>query len=95
MNDLQLPLLKLFYRLRDRGMLLTIEQYDLLRASLASGFGLDWDSLERICRLLWVKPSLNYDLGVFQREFKLFRQQHQAAFQQYQTEHPPETPTLD
>jgi formylglycine-generating enzyme required for sulfatase activity/uncharacterized protein with von Willebrand factor type A (vWA) domain len=83
MNDLQLPLLKLFQRLRDRGMLLTIEQYDLLCQSLASGFGLDWGSLERICRLLWVKPSLNYDLEVFQREFSLFQQQHQQDFDQY------------
>jgi formylglycine-generating enzyme required for sulfatase activity/uncharacterized protein with von Willebrand factor type A (vWA) domain len=99
MNDLQLPLLKLFQRLRDRGMFLTIEQYDLLCQSLASGFGLDWESLERICQLLWVKPSLNYDLEVFQREFSLFQRQHQKNFDQYWSERqspsqPDESPTL-
>jgi formylglycine-generating enzyme required for sulfatase activity/uncharacterized protein with von Willebrand factor type A (vWA) domain len=94
MNDL--PLLQLFQQLRDRGMLLSIEQYDLLRQSLEQGFGLDWESLERICKLLWVKPSLNYDLDIFEREFKLFQQLHQKAFQEYLAERPPSTsePTL-
>lgn len=85
MNDLQLPLLHLFHRLRrnGKGMQLTIEQYDLLRQSLDQGFGLDWESLERVCRLLWVKPSLNYDAEVFRREFAHFKQAHQEAFEQY------------
>jgi uncharacterized protein len=79
----QLPLLQLFQRLRQQGMKLTIEQYDLLRQSLDLGFGLDWERLERVCRLLWVKPSLNYDEMIFRQEFANFRQQHQDAFQQY------------
>jgi uncharacterized protein len=80
MNDLQLPLLHLFQRLRQRGMALTIEQYELLRQSLDKGFGLDWNSLERICRLLWVKPSLNYDEAIFRQEFDDFRRVHQEEF---------------
>jgi uncharacterized protein with von Willebrand factor type A (vWA) domain len=42
--------------------------------------------LERVCRLLWVKPSLNYDQAIFQREFANFRQVHQDKFQQHWSE---------
>jgi len=83
MIDLQLPLLHLFQRLRQKGMKLTIEQYELLRQSMNQGFGLDWESLEHVCRVLWVKPSLNYDEAIFEREFSDFRRVHQEKFQQY------------
>lgn len=89
MSDLQLPLLQLFQNMRQAGLHLTIEQYDLLRQSLNLGFGLDWESLERTCQLLWVKPSRNYDLTTFQTEFARFRQQHQAALQTYRAAQPP------
>jgi uncharacterized protein len=82
MSDFERPLLQLFERLRAAGMHLTIEQYDLLRQSLGLGYGLDWEALERVCRLLWVKPSGDYDAEVFTREFGRFRSQHQRGFQE-------------
>jgi uncharacterized protein len=81
MSDFDRPLLQLFERLRAAGMRLTIEQYDLLRQSLGLRYGLDWGALERVCRLLWVKPSVDYDGEVFTREFRRWRSQHQQGFQ--------------
>ncbi|MGB6301350.1 MAG: hypothetical protein WBF90_34935 [Rivularia sp. (in: cyanobacteria)] len=70
-------LLKLFQHLRAAGMVLTLEQYELLQKAVTNGFGLGgWDDLERLCRLLWVKPCLNYDKDVFDEAFKEFRHKH-------------------
>ncbi len=77
-----MPCWDLFWQLRRAGMALTIEDYEQLRRSIASGFGLaDWQDLEDICRLLWVKPSLNYDAQIFEREFAQYRsnQHHQLS----------------
>jgi uncharacterized protein with von Willebrand factor type A (vWA) domain len=78
------PMLDLFQRLRDAGMKLTIEQYDLMRQALAEGYGLaDWEDLRDICQMLWVKPSLNYDAEVFEQVFDLYQAQYQQQFEQW------------
>ncbi len=77
-NQAFMPCWDLFWQLRRAGMTLTIEDYEQLRRSIASGFGLaDWSDLEDICRLLWVKPSLNYDAQIFEREFAQYRSNQQ------------------
>jgi uncharacterized protein with von Willebrand factor type A (vWA) domain len=78
------PMLDLFQRLRDAGMKLTIEQYDLMRQALAKGYGLtDWEDLRDICRILWVKPSLNYNAEVFEQVFDRYQMQYQQQFEQW------------
>ena len=70
------PFFDLFLQLRDGGMALTPEQYDWLRQALAKGYGFyaeqGWDDLKRLCRLLWVKPSANYDGEIFDRIFDAY-----------------------
>ncbi|NET31341.1 MAG: hypothetical protein F6K19_04985 [Cyanothece sp. SIO1E1] len=78
----QTPLLELFLMLREAGMALTLEQYDLLRQALEQGYGFydakGWDALRRTCRLLWVKPNPNYDAVIFERTFDRYvRKQRQ------------------
>jgi hypothetical protein len=66
MDSTSTPFLALFHHLRAAGMMLTPEQYDLLRQAIAYGYGIGtWDDLRRLCRLLWVKPSPNYDAEIF------------------------------
>jgi uncharacterized protein len=87
-----MPLWDLFRQLRQAGMKLTIEDYQLFRRSISSGFGLaDWADLEDICRFLWVKPSQNYDADVFDREFARYRSLQQAWLERLQ----PSPPKLD
>ena len=70
-------LLDLFQKLRTAGMLLTLDQYNLLQKAVDKGYGLSgWEDLERLCRLLWVKPCPNYDVDVFDKVFNEFRHQH-------------------
>ncbi|MBO3457299.1 hypothetical protein G7B40_005505 [Aetokthonos hydrillicola Thurmond2011] len=72
-------LLDIFEKLRDAGMALTLEQYDLLRQAVSQGYGLGgWEDLRRICKLLWVKPCPNYDASIFDRTFERYIQQHHA-----------------
>lgn len=72
-------LFDLFQKLRDAGMDLTLEQYDLLRQAVNQGYGLGgWQDLRRICRLLWVKPCANYDGKLFDTTFDSYVQQHHA-----------------
>jgi len=53
-NDL--PLLELFTRLRDAGLPLGIDEYQLVLRALQGGFGMsDQAALKRLCRTLWVK----------------------------------------
>lgn len=53
-NDL--PLLNLFERLRQAGLVLGLDEYQLLLKSLMAGFGLaDEQALARLCKTLWVK----------------------------------------
>ena len=78
------PLLDLFHELRQAGMKLTPEQYDLLQQALEQGHGLSgWEDLKRVCRTLWVKPSLNYDRDVFEQTFDWYVQEHQRQFEAY------------
>jgi uncharacterized protein len=69
-----LPFFDLFEYLRPK-MQLTLDQYDLLKESLWVGYGAtSWDDLQRVCALLWVKPS--YDDSqqkLFDREFIAYR----------------------
>jgi uncharacterized protein with von Willebrand factor type A (vWA) domain len=85
----QPPLLPLFQQLRQAGMKLTPEQYDLLQQALEQGHGLSgWEDLKRVCRLLWVKPSLNYDRDLFEQTFDRYVQDHQRQFQAATTPQP-------
>jgi uncharacterized protein with von Willebrand factor type A (vWA) domain len=80
----EFPFLDLFHHLRKAGMSLTLEQYDLLKQALDQGYGLKgWDDLRRLCRLLWVKPCLNYDGERFERAFDRYVQ---SLHQQWQAE---------
>ena len=67
-------LLDLFQKMRESGMALTLEQYQLLREAISQGYGLGgWSDLKRVCRLLWVKPSANYDAKTFKDAFEAFQ----------------------
>ena len=56
MNDL--PLLELFVQLREAGLPLGVDEYNLLLRALQAGFGLaDRDALARLCCNLWVKSD--------------------------------------
>ena len=70
-------LLDLFQKLREAGMTLTLEQYDLLRQAVAQGYGLGgWQDIKRVCRLLWVKSCAGDDANIFDRTFDRYIQQH-------------------
>ena len=91
MTNLAFPFLDLFQQLQKAGMTLSPEQYDLLRQSIGQGFGLEnwtqnWDDLRQVCRVLWVKPSRNYDGQIFERVFDQYvRQTRQAIRVQQQS----------
>jgi len=52
----QLPLLELFYRLREAELPLGITEYELLPRAMLAGFGFDGvKSLMDLCRMLWIK----------------------------------------
>lgn len=54
----ELPILELFNRLREAGLPLGINEYQLLLRSLQGGFGIrDRASLKRLCQTLWVKST--------------------------------------
>lgn len=77
MSSLDFPFLDLFQQLQQAGMQLSPEQYDLLRQALGQGFGIatpegSWEDLRQVCRVLWVKPSRNYDEQVFERVFERY-----------------------
>lgn len=58
MSDLELPLIYLFYRLRDAGMQLGVQEYMMLVRALEAGFGLpDRASLLRLCKAIWAKSN--------------------------------------
>ena len=71
-------------------MQLSPEQYDLLRQALGQGFGLanweghNWDDLRQVCRVLWVKPSRNYDSQVFDQIFDRYVSQKRREIQALQ-----------
>jgi uncharacterized protein len=74
-----LPFLDLFEDLRRVGMQLTLDHYDLLQQALLRGYGASWSDLQRVCRILWVKPSENYDGKTFDRVFRQYQQDCQTA----------------
>jgi len=52
----ELPLLELFTRLREAGLPLGINEYQLVLRSLQAGFGIqDRAALAKLCRTLWIK----------------------------------------
>ncbi len=54
----ELPLQELFTRLREAGLVLGIDEYQLLLHSLQGGFGIaDKAALKRLCQTLWVKSA--------------------------------------
>jgi uncharacterized protein len=67
-----LPLLKLFHRLRQEGLPLGIEEYKLLLQALQAGFGVtDQAALARLCKTLWIKaPDDDEEAHLFDRHFK-------------------------
>jgi uncharacterized protein with von Willebrand factor type A (vWA) domain len=71
---------EVFEALRQAGLQLTLDQYALLRQAVQTGYGLGgWDDLKQICRLLWVKPSQNYDSEIFNQAFEAYVQQQRNA----------------
>jgi uncharacterized protein len=79
MTELQTPLLDLFEQMRSVGIPLTVEQYDLLRRSLAKGYGLgDWDALRRVCRLVWYRPGGVYEKADFDQVLDEYIQSQQS-----------------
>jgi uncharacterized protein len=99
-----MPMLDLFQQLREAGMKLAFEDYELLRLALGNDYELtnwkalgddskpsDWENLRDICRLLWVKPSLNYDLEIFEREFDRYQAAKEQEFDRWLASQPAET----
>ena len=79
-----MPMLDLFQQLRDAGMKLTFEDYELLRQALGDDYKpSNWDDLRDICQLLWVKPSLNYDLEIFDRELDRYQAEKEQEFDRW------------
>lgn len=71
MNELPLIelLTKLFNRLREAGLPLGIDEYQLLLRAFQGGFGVsDFASLKRLCKTLWVKSA--EDKRLFEYYFK-------------------------
>ena len=56
MNDL--PLLELFTKLREAGLPLGIDEYQLVLQAMQAGFGInDQAALKRLCQTLWIKSA--------------------------------------
>jgi uncharacterized protein len=72
-------LLDLFQAIRQVGVVLTLQQYDLLQNAVDQGFGLGgWDDLKTICKMLWVKPNPLDCLAKFEEGFANFRRANEA-----------------
>jgi uncharacterized protein len=79
-----MPMLDLFQQLRDAGMKLTVWDYELCRQALGDDYELtNWEDLRDTCRLLWVKPSLNYDHKIFEREFDRYQTEKEREFDRW------------
>lgn len=58
MNTNELPLQELFTKLREAGLPLGIDEYQLVLRSLQAGFGVaDKAALKRLCQTLWAKSA--------------------------------------
>ena len=66
-NDL--PLLELFTKLREAGLPLGIEEYQLVLQAMQAGFGInDQAALKRLCQTLWIKSAEEMQLFEYQFE---------------------------
>lgn len=97
MSSLDFPFLDLFQQLQQAGMQLSPAQYDLLRQALNQGFGLsnrdgEWEDLRQVCRVLWVKPSRNYDEQVFEQVFERYVSKKRKDMRDLQRPKPPAQP---
>ena len=64
-----LPLLELFTKLREAGLPLGIEEYQLVLQAMQAGFGInDQAALKRLCQTLWIKSAEEMEL--FEYHFK-------------------------
>ncbi|MFS0514489.1 VWA domain-containing protein [Nostoc sp. UIC 10607] len=60
-NDL--PLLELFTKLREAGLPLGIDEYQLVLQAMQAGFGInDQAALKRLCQTLWIKSAEEMEL---------------------------------
>ncbi|MBW4596637.1 MAG: hypothetical protein KME46_28000 [Brasilonema angustatum HA4187-MV1] len=65
----ELPLQELFTRLREAGLPLGIDEYQLVLQSLQVGFGMtDKGALKRLCQTLWVKSA--EEKRIFEYQFE-------------------------
>lgn len=55
MEENDLPLLQLFTSLREAGLPIGIDEYQLVLQALQAGFGMTNPALKRLCQTLWVK----------------------------------------
>ncbi|MEH2367639.1 hypothetical protein [Nostoc sp.] len=63
MNVNDLPLLELFTRLREAGLPLGIDEYQLVLQAMQAGFGInDQAALKRLCQTLWIKSTEEMEL---------------------------------
>ncbi|MEH2138180.1 VWA domain-containing protein [Nostoc sp.] len=66
-NDL--PLLELFTKLREAGLPLGIDEYQLVLQAIQAGFGInDQAALKRLCQTLWIKSA--EELQLFEYNFE-------------------------
>lgn len=72
------PCLDLFQSLRPK-LGLSLDQYDWLQQAISRGYVQSWDDLERMCRLLWVKPNPSDATATFNRIFKQYRDRHRQS----------------
>jgi uncharacterized protein with von Willebrand factor type A (vWA) domain len=86
-----LPLLDLFYTLREAGLPLGIGEYALLVRALQAGFGVsDQAALVRLCRILWVKSA--EDRALFDYHFDKVMNQFAAREQDSAPQQQPSEP---
>src|SRR5690242_20514334 len=79
-NEIHLPLIELFTRLRVAGFPLGIDEYKVLLRALSYGFGAsDHTALARLCKMLWTKSA---------EEEKLFDYHFQALLPIQEEEKP-------
>jgi uncharacterized protein with von Willebrand factor type A (vWA) domain len=65
----ELPLQELFTRLREAGLPLGIDEYQLVLRSMQAGFGMsDKGALKRLCQTLWIKSAEEKQLFEYQFE---------------------------
>ncbi|WP_246163013.1 hypothetical protein [Brasilonema sennae] len=65
----ELPLQELFTRLREAGLPLGIDEYQLVLQAMQAGFGMtDKGSLKRLCQTLWIKSAEEKQLFEYQFE---------------------------